>query len=87
MLEKTLKFMTAKNANAVKCFAIGADSVTAMNDGLGLVSVLLPGLKTRHRNEFFSPCFSNPWNKASTMVKQTVSFKLAADEKDTKCQI
>ena len=56
--------------NAVKCFAIGADSVMAINDGLGLESVLLPELKTRHKNEFFSPCLlSSPWKKAATSVK------------------
>ena len=39
--------MTAKKTKAVNYFVIGADSVLAMNVGLGLVSVLLPEVKTR----------------------------------------
>ena len=80
--------MTAKNTKAVKYFAIGADSVVAMNVGLGLVSVLLPELHIwlTFPLSFFYELFTEAASqrllyngaKKSKMTKKGEAFTLAS---------
>ena len=55
--------MQEKNTITVHCFVIVVNSVTNMNDGIGLIGLLLPEQKTRHlRESLFQQLLEESWN-------------------------